>query len=111
MPVVKRTLRKKSLEQKVEENTSSSIGTKKDAKVIKEGTPCDHSDIHNINKNPKTVGVAVGATFNMGDFNSFRVDCWLTDELQEGETQEEGLQRLAEICKLQVQKQIEEQDK
>ena len=34
----------------------------------------------------------------MGDFQSLRVDCWLTDELLDGETHTEGLQRLTEVA-------------
>ena len=45
-----------------------------------------------------TVGVNVGSTINMGDFQSLRVDCWLTDELLDGETHTEGLQRLTEVA-------------
>ena len=102
--------KKKELQEQAVKNTTITKGTKGNQKTIKEGTPLDHTPQHNINKtSPRTVGINIGATINMGDFNSYRVDCWLTDELLDNETQEEGLQRLASICKDEVERLIQEE--
>lgn len=88
-----------TLEKQAEVNTTATKSVGREATVIKEGVPQEHSKIHNINKHQsRMVGVNVGSTINMGDFQSLRIDCWLTDDLLEGETHTEGLQRLTEIA-------------
>ncbi len=47
--------------------------------------------------NPGVIGVSLGITKNMGDFNSLRVDAWITDTIQEGETKEEAFNRNLEF--------------
>lgn len=96
-----RIIRKKdtTLQKQVEANTTVTKTVSKQAEPVKEGQPLEHSSMHNINKhNSRTVGVNVGSTINMGDFQSLRIDCWLTDTLLENETHTEGLQRLTEIA-------------
>lgn len=112
MAITRKPIKPKKLEVKEapKVNVQASVGTKSNQKVIKEGTPLEHSKMHNINKNDaRTVGVNIGATVNMGDFNSLRIDCWATDYLKENETHEEGLQRLAILCKEEVDRQIQEE--
>ena len=94
------TDKKKKLEKKAEENTRVTHGTSKNQRVIKEGVPLDHSPKH-IKKplDPnKIVGVNIGVTKNMGEYESLRVDCWLTDEVLENETQKEAIERISEIA-------------
>ena len=87
---------KKSLAEKAEENTTVTKGTSKNQEVLKEGVPNDHSRKH-LEQAP-TVGVSIGVTLNMQDYNSLRVDTWLTDSVQEGETVEQAYDRITTIA-------------
>lgn len=88
-----------NLKEQAKANTTATKSVNKQTETLVEGQPLEHSKMHNINKlNSRTVGVNVGSTINMGDFQSLRVDCWLTDELLEGETHTEALQRITEVA-------------
>jgi len=84
---------KKSLSAQAEENATVTRGTSKNQTTLKEGKPNDHSRKHLDGSNP-TVGVSIGTTLNMGDYESLRVDVWLTDEVQEGETTQQAYERV-----------------
>lgn len=45
---------------------------------------------------PRVVGVSMGMTINMGNYESQRIDVWATDEMQTDETREEAIYRVAE---------------
>lgn len=92
-------LKRKILKKTVDENTTISTNTSGVVENVKEGKPLDHAIKHNKLKNTKTVGMSIGATVNMGDYQSLRVDCWLTDEVGEEETHEEALLRIGKIAK------------
>lgn len=92
-------LKKKTLKRKVEENTTISTNTSGQVETVKEGKPLEHTKKHNVTNHTKTVGINIGATVNMGDYQSLRVDCWLTDEVGEDETHEEALIRIGQIAK------------
>ena len=92
-------LKRKILKKQVEENTTISTNNSGVVENVKEGKPLDHAIKHSKLKNNKTVGMSIGATVNMGDYQSLRVDCWLTDEVQEDETHEEALTRIGKIAK------------
>lgn len=85
-----------SLKKKAEENTTVTRGTSKNQKTLKEGVPNDHSRKHL--GNVPVVGVNLGTTLNMGDYESLRVDCWLSDEVHENETIETAFQRVVGIA-------------
>lgn len=79
--------------------------SQKDTKV-KEGKPT-HSEKHSTLEtsglsNSPIVGVNIGTTLNMGDYESLRIDCWLTDFVREGETHEQAFLRVREIASKQV---------
>ena len=67
-------MKKKSKE--AYENTTVTKGRNKE--VIKEGNPVSKFT-------PNVVGLSVGVTINLGDFQSLRVDCWISQEVHEGE--------------------------
>lgn len=85
--------KKAALKAKAHENTTVS----KNKKVVKEGAPLEHSPRHGVPLQSRSVGIAKGITRNMGDFESLRVDVWLTDYVQDDETQEEALARIGAI--------------
>src|SRR5574344_1202918 len=35
------------------------------------------------------VGLNVGVTINLGDFQSLRIDCWISEEVKEGDNRQE----------------------
>lgn len=48
-------------------------------------------------REPVRVGVSIGATFNMGDYESLRVEAWLQDTTRENETAEQAFARLTDL--------------
>jgi hypothetical protein len=84
-------LKKKSLKQTATENTTVTKGTSKNQETLKSGTPNDH---HRKQQSVGVVGVNLGITKNMDNYESLRVDCWLTDEVQPGETQQQAFERI-----------------
>lgn len=86
---------KKSLAEKSKENTTVTRGTSKNQKVLKEGVPNDHSRKH-LNNDFPTVGVSIGTTLNMGDYESLRVDVWLSDKVSDTETLEQAYARVVQ---------------
>ena len=64
--------------------------------VIKSGTPLDHSIKHDSYEGAK-FGMSKGCTLNMGEYESMRVDVWLTSEVFEGESIKEAYSRVEAI--------------
>lgn len=86
--------KKKKLSDKAEKNTTivRKIGNAEPFEN-KEGNPLDKT----VKTSPHScavVGMSKGVTKNMGDFESLRVDVWLSDSVNEGETPEEAMQRV-----------------
>lgn len=80
-------------------NLSVSRGNARNGYVTeKEGVPLDHV-VKQSGKSytAKSIGMSKGATLNMGEYESLRVDCWLTDVVDEGETPQEALRRIEAI--------------
>lgn len=85
----------KSLSVKAKENASVvKKNSDKTEDVLKEGTPLDHSTKHS---STRSVGVSIGVTKNMGDYESLRADVWLTDEIKDNETPEKAYERVIRI--------------
>lgn len=85
-------LKRKSLEEQAKENARATKGTKNAQAVLKEGTPLDH----HIKQEAKetTVGINLGITKNMDNYESLRVDCWLSDTVKENETVDQAYARI-----------------
>lgn len=88
-----RTVKHNTLKKNAEANTS----VKRGKEVIKEGVPLDHAPKHGVPIQTRSVGMNKGITRNMGDFESLRVDVWLTDFVADDETPQEALARVEEI--------------
>lgn len=65
-----------------------------ESEPIIEGEPLDHSRKHYPYESAK-VGMSKGITKNMGDYESLRVDVWITDEVAQGETVEDAYNRIS----------------
>lgn len=97
-----------SLKKKAEENTTVTKGTSKNQKTMKQGNPSDHHRKQNntgadVDTDRTVVGINVGITKNMDNYESLRVDCWLTDTVKEGETVEQAYNRILGIVDNQLQ--------
>lgn len=83
---------KKSLKEKAVTNAQVTKGTSKNQEVLKAGTPNDHTRKH-LSESP-LVGVSIGTTLNMGDYQSLRVDVWLTDNVSDKEDTKQAYDRV-----------------
>lgn len=88
--------------QKVKHNTlkkaaQKNLSVKRNNEVEKDGVPLDHAPKHGVPIQARMVGMNKGITRNMGDYESLRVDVWLTDFIDEDETPQETFERVEEI--------------
>ena len=90
------------------QNSSVTIGQKNSQRVIKEGTPLDHALKHQASGHggQRSAGMSKGVTLNMGDYQSLRVDCWLSDTVKQGESVEDAFQRVGAIIDEQLLVQV-----
>ena len=89
-------LTKKPLKTQAEENAQVTKVTSKNQEVLKKGVPNDHSRRLD-NSGNTVVGVSIGSTLNMGDYQSLRTDVWLSDTVNDGETVEQAYERVTKI--------------
>lgn len=89
---------KKTLKQKAEENARITQGTSKSQKVKKAGVPLEHHTKQSAcSSSDKVVGVNIGVTKNMDNYESLRVDVWATDIVQPNETYEQAYERVLAV--------------
>lgn len=86
-------LKSKNLAKKAEENTTIQKKSSGEVETIKNGTPLDHTNKHNP-KSGTIIGMSKGVTKNMDNYESLRVDVWLSDTIQPNETPEQALTRI-----------------
>lgn len=102
-------LKNRSADLKVTAKKNTTVTKKvgrEEPEVLKNGTPLDHSRKHNlpdVSTSSKKVGCNIGCTLNMDNYESVRIDCWLSDEVQPGETFEEAFSRILLIANNQVE--------
>lgn len=85
------------LKSNAEKNVTVTKKTGREAPVtIKQGVPLDHAVKHNAYEGAK-FGMSKGATINMDNYESMRIDVWLTDEVREGESIREAYTRVEAI--------------
>lgn len=109
MAVNKLLKKAQSLKDKAEENLNVEVknGVTKETTAVKKGKPVDPSHKHKeieseSSTNRARVGFNLGTTLNMENYESLRADVWISDEVQEGETVEEAITRLKDICEEQL---------
>lgn len=93
-----------ALKAKAKANTT----VKKGEKVLVEGNPLEHSTKHFQKNAAPVVGVSIGTTLNMGDYESLRVDVWLTDEVKEEESIQRAYERITGIVSETLQNIVED---
>ncbi len=84
---------RQALKKQAEENTTVVKKSSGIEETIKSGTPNDHSNKHKAN----VVGLAKGITKNMENYESFRADCWLSVQVEEGTDINKVLDELSDI--------------
>lgn len=85
--------RKKDLAKKAEENTTIQKKTNGEVETLKSGAPLDHSSKH-FSSPLSVVGMSKGVTKNMDNYESLRVDVWLSDSVQTNESAEQAMTRI-----------------
>ena len=92
------------LQAQARENTTISRGNRRDGySTVKAGKPLDHevkqftAKKRNDTYVGQTFGMSKGCTLNMENYESMRVDCWLSDVVREGETVQEAFSRVESI--------------
>lgn len=97
-------LKKAGLSAKAKANTSVVKRSSQEMETLKSGVYADSKQ--KIGGSPvpsgRTVGVAVGTTLNMDNYESLRVDVWISDEVQDGETIEAAYDRLRGVISNQL---------
>lgn len=89
--------RVKELKETARQNTSVTKKTGREApETVKAGIPLDHAIKHNPNEGAK-FGMSKGVTKNMDNYESLRVDVWLTSEVLPGESIKEAYARVEAI--------------
>lgn len=77
----------------IKKNVKDETGYHTDV-VVKEGVPVEHSEKHFTSP---CMGMNKGVTVNMGDFQSLRVDVWISLPLSDNPTRKEISQTHAKL--------------
>jgi hypothetical protein len=100
---LKKLKSQQELKAEAVQNTTITRGSKRNGyETVKEGVPLDHDTKHKTAKNPvsfegQQFGMSKGCTLNMGEYESLRVDCWLSDTVRENETVREAFTRVEAV--------------
>ena len=78
-------------------NNNLNIVRKTGGREIQEKVGNVVSSVDKIRNNTRVVGVSKGVTLNMGDYESMRIDVWLSDFVKDGESIESAEQRVASM--------------
>lgn len=96
MAALKSKSLKSSLEVKARKNARVTKVTNKNSQVLKECEAVEHEG-NPHNPDTPVVGVSVGITKNMGNYESLKVDVWLTDKKQDDESINEAYERVSSV--------------
>lgn len=100
-----KTAKANQLKQEAKSNVTISKRVAGVDEVLQAGNPLEHTFKHAPYEHSR-FGMNIGNTLNMDNYESLRVDVWLTDEVQKDETPEEAFSRvqallekvLEEVC-------------
>lgn len=95
--------KKENLKKEVENNTTviKKDNHDKTEEIIKQGTPLDHA----TKKADSYIGMSKGVTVNMDNYESLRVDCWLSIPLEDKMPTEKFME-LSEIIQEQLEYEV-----
>lgn len=86
----------KKVSKKLDKNTTikKKVGREPE-EVIQEGAELPRK----VNKpfSNNTVGLNIGVTINLGDFQSLRIDCWASEDVKEGQDKQAVLLELTSM--------------
>lgn len=85
--------------KKAKENTTVKIRSNGVEETVKQGIPNEQSRRSDVvgNHSPERIGMNIGSTINMGEYQSLRVDVWYSSDVSTGETVEEAYNRVKEV--------------
>lgn len=89
----------KTLAKKPSKVSVSKVEKKDGVEIEKEKGTDVPLDAPRLLQKDNLIGVNMGVTLNMGNYESMRIDCCASNSLKEDETIEEGLKKLAERVK------------
>lgn len=102
MAALKSKSLKNALVTQARNNTTVTVGKKDSQEVLKKGVPNDHSRRHLDGETP-VVGVSIGTTLNMDNYESLRADVWLTDSKRDNESLNEAYERVSHTVSVVLQ--------
>ena len=95
--------KKKNVTKQADDNVEVSKRADGETKTLKKGSHVDHSEKH-LNSN--TVGMSIGTTVNMENYESLRVDVWATIDLED-KSIDEGYEELFGILDNKLKKTVQ----
>ena len=93
---MKKLLNPKSLDE-AKKNTTVAVKSCDGNNTVKQGIPNDHSRKHDADGHVDRVGINIGVTKSMDNYESLRVDVWYTSNVNEGETIDQAYDRIKEV--------------
>lgn len=92
---------------------------REEPEVVKQGLPLDHAVKHEIPQATEIqatritprIGVSKGVTLNMDNYESLRVDVWMTADMEEAETPKMAFDRVGALLDEVLQDQIDKSQK
>jgi len=100
-------LSKPVLASKAKDTAVVTLKSNGEETVIKEGIPKSPYDKHPAHSGAK-FGMSLGLTKNMDNYESLRVDVWLTDEILEDETASDAYSRVKAILEQELENIVQE---
>lgn len=89
-----------AIKKKLNKQTTIKKQKGRDVEVIQEGEDAPRKVNKPLANN--VVGLNIGVTINLGDFQSLRIDCWASEEVAEHENKQEKLVELTEMVKAHI---------
>lgn len=99
--------RRKVLNNAVSRSVENYATVKKNGVEVKRGIPTvkrKHDDGKVLDVKKDSVGVSIGSTLNMGDFQSLKVEVWHSSFVEQNESVEEAFNRVTNIVTDTLQK-------
>lgn len=108
----------KSLKKQAEKNANAVkkkvvAKGKTEEEEVKKGTPLTHAEKQKAKSlkkelsQKKVIGMNIGITRNLENYESLRIDCWLSDFVEEDDDPVEIYERLSEIIRDQLEEEVD----
>lgn len=95
--------RHQDIQKQAEENTTIIKKSSGVEEAIKNGTPNDYANRQKTNM----VGLSKGITKNMDNYESLRIDCWISVQLKEGEDPTKVLDEISDTIDARLEYEVD----